>query len=98
MNKIILFKIETGETKLIESGEAGICWYAEGNGCCDCNRAINFGDDNYEDCSHDKYLIIDWELTEEDKKEYNPDIYYMNKYYAKELVDKYIKAKGVLNV
>ena len=42
-------------------------WWSEGNGCCDCNRRIFFeretdeyvGDEDNEDCTVERYYIID---------------------------------------
>lgn len=90
--EISLLKISTKELKTVQT-DCSVWWWAEGNGGCDCNRRIEFeGKLNEDDsCSSCEYLIYDW--SGEDKP---TDIYYMNSYYPKELIDKYIQAKGCL--
>jgi hypothetical protein len=65
--QITLLDTQTGETKTVHEKDHMGCfdstWWQEGNGSCDCNRAIAFG----HDCPHEtclgakRYLIIDTE-------------------------------------
>lgn len=59
-------KNATGEVRLHESdvedqhAEGQVFWWEEGNGCCDCNRAIFFareGDDDECECGDTKYSV-----------------------------------------
>ena len=47
----VLFDIETGKKSLYEGGD--LFWWSEGNGSCDCNRALAF--ENVEEELDKKY-------------------------------------------
>lgn len=40
-----LLDTKTGKTVDAESMDSSLFWWADGNGSCDCNRAIAMGDD-----------------------------------------------------
>ena len=39
----LFIDVETGKTAV--GGDWTLFWWSEGNGCCDCNRAMLFGED-----------------------------------------------------
>lgn len=57
---ITLLDTITGETLTLDAGDQDPHWWAEGNGSCDCNRALTMGipwDDAA--CGRERFLITD---------------------------------------
>ena len=63
----------TGETKEV-SGSSSY-WWAEGNGMCDCNRAIKMGHADVGEamCGEERYLIVACDADIYSLREFNED-------------------------
>ena len=78
---VTLLDTVTGETR--QNADWSGSWWMDGNGSCDCNRAILFGHEgSYGTCMGCKrYVIIDadpgWELCDLNS-DYDPDLYEIN--------------------
>jgi hypothetical protein len=93
--KVTILDTQTGETRVDERMSGW--WWAYGNGCCDCNRELQFRDhdeDNNPCClGEHRYLITKAEPNgqEMDFNEGHPfTIAELNEYYPQELKDKFL--------
>ena len=97
--KIDILDTKTGNRKTIDT-DAIPYWWAEGNGSCDCNRAIEMGRSEEMDAEMRRLHpeLKEWQcicygcerflITDCDNDEYPIQEY--NKFYPKDLVRKYL--------
>lgn len=59
--KVELLDLVTGERKWTDETWSKFCtwWWTEGNGSCDCNRALAFDHDGEDQCETVRYVVVD---------------------------------------
>lgn len=76
----------TGRTVTADEHMSGftLYWWADGNGSCDCNRAILFDDEGSDGvcCGSKRYVAVDVDIDDADEKADALD--WMNSSYADE--------------
>ena len=56
--RVTIQDTQTGETAVAPWDEFDAFWWAQGNGSCDCNRQLAFGQDRGCECRSERYLIV----------------------------------------
>lgn len=93
---VTIIDTETEERRVLADLVASVFWWTEGDGSCDCNRAIAMGHKelvgNREAClGHRRFVAVDvhGDLEGRDKADV---LHEMNEGYPAELVRKYVSA------
>jgi hypothetical protein len=92
--RVKILDIETGITQWIGKNildeDFTFWWWSEGNGSCDCNRALLHSNIDLLVCEATRFIIVDFETTEDKDENLNVDpldtIEDLNDGYSKECI------------